>query len=236
MKKNGWFLLLLIAALLLPAEGLALVYPEKSGYVLDGTGLLQEELRQDIDTLNVRTGEAYGGHAYLYVTHFLGGTSAHDFARELFSRWQLSENDFLLVMVIGEETSALKLGDKLLSLLPGDAGDTVMASYFRDTYQSRAYNQAVADVMPQLAQRAARAYQKSLDLSGLFSPSGAVSQTAQTGWEGFITSGDVNWTDYGVSSTAARPKKKTSGLGTGEIVFLAVLAYFLIFSRKKKRR
>ena len=234
MKRTTIIALLLAAALLLCLPAAALTYPEKTGSVADSTGLISASLRQDIETLSTRTQAAYGGSAYLYVTHFLGGTSVSEFAQSLFERWALGEKDFLLVMVIGEETSSLKLGGKLLSALPGDTGDTVMASHFRRKYADRAYGEAVSSLFEELSSRAAVAFRADLDLSGLFSAAPAVQQTAD--WSDFITSGNVDWLDYGLSHTAkpALAGKKSGGLNTGSFVAIAVIVWFLFFRRKRR--
>ena len=239
MKKQIVCVILLCLLLFRAVSCQAITYPEKGGYLVDSTGLITEEIRRDIDTLSERTEASYGGRAYVYVTHFLGGTPVHEFARELFDRWQLTDQDYLLVMVMGEETSALLLGKKLSSALPGETADNVMSRYFRPDFQRREYGQAVASVLPEMSRQAARAFQKELDVSGLFSAQTVQAQDSADGWSDFITSGYVNWLDYGTGSqhTQHEYKPRNEGFHTGTIVFLAVLAWVLIrLSRKKRRR
>ena len=108
---------LLICCVLLPvqAEG---SYPACQGIVSDWAGVIGGQTAQDLDTLSTRLSDQTGGRLYVAVRHFLGGAEARAYADGLFTAWNLGEQDALLLLVIGEETYALHLGDQARRLIP----------------------------------------------------------------------------------------------------------------------
>ena len=242
MKKLRAIALVLCLLMMLPAAASAITYPEKSGYTADSAGILSDSFKSDMEILNDRLEQAYGGHAWLYVTHFLGGNSVGEYAKQLFERWSLTDRDILFVMALGEETYALRLGAEAAKALKSDSSDLLLASYFRTPYQERKYGEAIAALLPELFKRVAYYQKADLNLNGIFSSdAGDTVSNGVFDWSGFITSGNVNWTDYSdeyIVGQESVPKyeKKGSTFSFSKVLIILAILYFLFGRKNRKNR
>lgn len=172
MKKV--FSLLLMLVLLFPmipslAES---AYPACQGTVTDLADVLPDDAEKDFEKLSERYGNAAGGQFYVVTRHFLGGRDVNTYAQELFDVWNLSGSDALLVMVIGEESYALALGDDAARILPRETVDTCFGSFFHQPFMQRQYAKAAGDMASETLKRIAAGKGAKLNTQGLFGSQG----------------------------------------------------------------
>lgn len=247
MRK--WLCLILsalIMASLWAAPAMAISYPDNQGTVLDTAGVLGAQTIKDIETLSERCESAYGGRVYVVTRHFLGGMDAASYAQGLFDNWKLTANDALLLMVIGEETYAAQYGLEARKALSGEEGAVLLGKHLRTAYLNRQYDAALAAFLPEMAEKIAKYRGASISISGLFGQEAIQSTPAPKqgsfNWSGFITSGDVNWTDYDDQNTADVNKEQTSqaekstGFSFKKLIIIALILYFLFGRKGTKNR
>ena len=178
------------------------------------------------------------GSFYVAARHFLGGKEPAEYAQMLFDSWALTENDALLLMVIGEERYALVLGKELQKNFP-DESRTLLLSAFRTAFLSRDYDRAVGDLALNLAPIMASG--KNLSLSGLFGREIQLTPAPQTReqiqktvtglWRemfGEIQSEQEEWKE--------QQKQEEVQSNWKTILIWGLVIYFLFFRKKKRKK
>ncbi len=244
MRKIALVLCLFVMLCALPAS--AAEYPAAQGTATDLAGVLSASTVSDLEMLSERYDDAVDGKLYVLTRHFLGGADARAYAKELFTAWDLDDDDALLLLVIGEEDYALHLGDKAAQSLPSESRSVLLGTYFRDKYLARDYDGAVGDTMSHLTSQLARAKGETVSTDGLFGSASAPAQQPQALTE--IKSGiDDLWNslfsyEYEQADTQAVAQEdafnredESTGFSMKRLIIFAVIVYFLFF-RKKRRR
>ena len=245
MKKFTALLLALLLCLALAAPALAATeYPPRpSGTVADLAGVLGEQAINDLETLSQRMEAASDGHLFVLTRHFLGGADAQQYADKVFEVWNLTTRDALLLMVIGEETFALSLGQSAKAALPQETQTSLLGA-FRTAYLNRNYDQALADLALNLGQTLAKHSGSTLDASGLFGVAAIQStpqpQTASDWWYGMFAQDDYDarW-DHDESSWNEWQDEwryEETSINWRSVIIWGLVIYFLFFRRKRKNK
>ena len=227
--------LLLCLALLPSARGESQL-PAPQGAVTDLAGVLSDEAAQDISTLSQRLDDAAWGELYVVTRHFLGGADVRAYGQALFQDWDLDEWDALLLLVIGEESYALILGEAAEAALPADAQTSLLATRFRGAYLSREYDAAVAGLLVPLAESLAKAQGESLKTAGLFGQAEIQATPAPQDWNAFRQDINSMWQDmFGETFYEEQEQApEDSGVSWRAILIWSLVIYFLFF-RKRRR-
>ncbi len=220
-------------------------YPLMQGTVTDLANVLGTQTATDIAELSTRLSTQTGSSLYVVTRHFLGGADTKAYARELFGRWGLTQNDALLLMVIGEDSYALVLGDALQSIMPAEVQSTTLSTTFRTPYLNRQYDQAVAGLSLKLVEQISRSYNTTVSSAGLLGQTALQSTPApqtynSNSWSSFF--GSDFWqsgSTYSYESSndiyiqQYEKSKSSSGIGIWQIIFLLILFNVV---RKKARK
>ena len=246
MKKMAALFLALLMCVFLafPANAATEYPPRPSGTVADLAGVLGEKLIQDMETLSSRLESATGGHIFVLTRHFLGGAAVQQYADQVFKVWSLTDQDALVLMVIGEESYALSLGKSAKAALPNET-QTQLLGAFRTKYLNRDYDQALADLSLDIARSLSKASGASLATDGLFGIA-AIQSTPQPEtssssdwWNGMFAQNDYDaaesddrqiWEDW-----QNEWRYEETRINWRSVIIWALVIYFLFF-RKKKRR
>ena len=236
--------LMLCAGLAVPAFAETKYPPRPQGTVADLAGVLGEQTIADMETLNTRLNTAAGGKLYILTRHFLGGVNASNYAKKVFDVWGLDKNDALLLMVVGEETSAIALGSAAEKAVPNDTQISLLANHFRNAFLARKYDEALADVTVQLGQTLAKAKNQTLDVTGLFGQTVLQStpqpQTTDDWWYGMFARDDYDaresdndkfWQDW-----QNQWHYEETRINWRSVIIWGLVIYFLFFRRKRRRR
>ena len=227
MRMNRVLALLTALVLCLSAAPWALAdteYPPFQGIVADTAGVPSESTIADLGALSDRLAAETNGHIYVLTRHFLGGANAQEYAQKVFEAWNLTDQDALLLMVIGEESYALAAGSFVKSFLGAEKLNSLLATQFRTEYLSRAYDAAVAALAVELGRSMAKAAGETLNVAGLF---GRVAYAS--------TPQPQSWNDMWQSMFAQDDYDEGSGINWRGILIWGLVIYFLFFRRKKKR-
>lgn len=215
-------------------------YPPSRGIVTDLADVLGEDTTQDLSQLSERMNKASLGSFYVVTRHFLGGTDASVYARALFDAWNLNSDDVLLLMVIGEESYALAVGDAARTALPKDTQTSLLATHFRSGFLQRNYQEAVADLGMQVAGVLAKAAGTSVSTAGLFGTAADIQATPRPyqsassdpfPWNGMFSLEDFEEDDDWPIDIQYSSRGSFNWRGW---LIWGLLIYFLFF-RKKKR-
>ena len=245
-------LIALFAALLLVfclSSALAVTYPEKRGAVNDDAAVLSLSTANDIDTLNSRSDVKFT----VVTRHFLGGADAQEYADGLFKAWSLEKDDFLLLLVIGEERYACVLGENISGkYISTEQLNSLLSSKLRQYFiQDRDYDGAVGQFLLAAASQAARSQGKSLNTSGFFgsqaqsasnqSESNASSSnswhnfSSWTGdlWSSFFSDNELNEVDPSDYDYSDYDYDNESGFSTGKLILILAVLFIIIRNRRK---
>ena len=218
--------------------------PRPQGTVADLAGVLGEKTITDMEALSQRLEDETKGHIYVLTRHFLGGMNVQAYADKVFEVWELTGQDALLLMVIGEESYALSLGGKAKAGMPAESQTSLLATHFRSAFLSRQYDEALSDLAVNLGQAMAKAQGAALNASGLFGQAAIQStpqpQSVSDYWYGMFARDDYDaredndeafwrtWQDEW--------EYEETRINWRSLIIWALVIYFLFFRRKKSRR
>ncbi|MCR4885944.1 MAG: TPM domain-containing protein [Clostridiales bacterium] len=213
-------------------------YPPFQGIVADMAGVLGEDAAKDLTDLAGKLEAAVDGRVYVLTRHFLGGASPQSYADQVFRVWNLKENDILLLMVVGEESYAVALGDLAKGSLTKESLDMLMANHFRAAFLKRDYSRAAGETAVALAQALAKAQGTGLNVTGL---PGAEEepiatpepQTWEQVWQGMFAQNDYQEKYQDWNQSWEQEEHKSNW---GSIIIWILVIYFLFFRKKRRGR
>lgn len=252
MKKKLFALvaaLLLVWACLLPSFALAGTrFPSLHGTVTDDTNTLSGAMVSDIEKLQTLAQSRTGVTIHVAVVHFLDGLDIQTYANQLFARWELSDNDFLLLGAVGEDAYASVSGKNVQRNFSDQNAKALLASSgFSEMFKSQQYDAAFGKYFVAFADMLGKQYGTTITLNNLFSsyqPGAQATQrpnTLQSQWSSFVSG---MWGDAkDVSDSTARnydayhEQREREGNGltpTGWVVL--VILIMLIFGQSDPAR
>ena len=103
----------LLTLLLLFSAALADVrMPSRRGAVTDDADVLSAQTAADIATYAEKAEEETGLRLQTVIVHFLDGMDVQSYAQRLFERWELQDEDLLLLVAAGEDSFATVMGSE----------------------------------------------------------------------------------------------------------------------------
>lgn len=236
MLKTRLLLLALALCLFFLPAGAENRYPACQGAVTDLAGVLSPDTAGDAAALSQRLDAAAGGKIYLVTRHFLGGTDAREYAKELFACWELGEMDALLLMVIGEEDYALVLGERAGALLPREMQMTLLSASFRTAFLSRDYDGAAGEMLLALSGQMARAAGEKLDTAGLFGQTALQATPQPAAWKDIWSGMFAQVEEEEETAWAQQQTQEETKINWRTIIIWGLVIYFLFFRKKKRAR
>ena len=178
-------------------------------WVCDGAEVLSEDTENTVRTYNTTFDQSYSAYVAVATVPSLKGWDADAYAEELFNRWSLQGNDFLLMLDIGGNQSYLYNGSNYTNFNFSSYLDT----YVNTDFFAGNYDAAVTGLMAGMESYLSQ-------YNGGYSPENGVTPAEDTG----------NYTDY------AQMEQQTNLL-SGVIIVLALLAvvYTLLCSMERSR-
>ncbi len=159
-------------------------YPDVSGTVTDAAGVLSESLVQDLTELPDRLDDAgINGKLYVVAVDFLDGETAQDYAKALFTRANLGDEDVLLLGAAGEDAYAVTAGQSALRKLgAAKLNDLCVSSGFASQFAGQQYDAAFAAYATAYAAYAGEKYGASVSVTGLFGQTAAAQTDEGSSW------------------------------------------------------
>ncbi|MCH5286405.1 MAG: TPM domain-containing protein [Christensenellaceae bacterium] len=226
---------LLLAALLCLPTAIALAgprYPDKQGAVTDAAAVLSASTVQDLRKLAEEFHDEDTAELYVATVDFLDGWTLSEYAAGLREKWWLGDNDLLLLMVVGEDKFGFFGGSYVNRKLSTSAQQKLLSTSFEAPFLRQDYDGAIAALMPALATEVGKAWNESIDISGLFGTVSASSLFTEHDWL-------VRPVEHVYNIERHVERFAESAIDTGFSLGKVILTVFLllvIFGNRGKRR
>lgn len=222
-------LLILIACLLtlLCASALAEPrYPESGGVVTDAAAVLSASTVEDLRAFSDRLRKEADMPLRVATVDFLDGASLTDYGETLRDRWDMDDEELLLLLSVGEDRFAFFPGEdvELSSAVLGK----LLSAHLEAPFLRQDYDGAIRALMPALCDEVNKAYRCQASTAGLF---------------GQAESRQASWADRLAEEATAAPsmrqvvteEDRSTGFSLGKVI-LTVLLLMVIFGNDKKHR
>ena len=207
MKKNLWkalMILTLCVVLLAPvaavaARPAAARYPTLTGVVTDDANALSQSVITDTATYAEDLEDETDVKLHVALVHFLDGVDVQTYADTLFTRWNLGDNDFLLVGAIGEDSFASVAGaDVKRHISDSNAQNLLFSSGFSELFRSQQYDAAFSKYLIAFNKLVAKQYGETISMDQLFtayqtSTGTSTSNAGQSLWQTAAEMGSTVW-------------------------------------------
>ncbi len=228
MKRLATLLLLLISlTALLCAPALAEPrYPESGGVVTDAAAVLSASTVEDLRAFSDQLRKKADMPLRVATVDFLDGASLADYGEGLFDRWDMDDEELLLLLSVGEDRFAFFPGEDVE--LSAAVLNKLLSVYFEAPFLRQDYDGAIRALMPALCDEVNKAYRCQVSASGLFGQA----ERHHTEWAGRATE---EATAAPTVRQVVTEEDRSTGFSLGKVV-LTVLLLMVIFGNDKKRR
>lgn len=237
MKK---IICLLLAMLLLCSAALAEPrYPEKQGEVTDAAAVLSQSTVKDLITFADAVDDDTPIDFYVATVDFLDGESLEDYAAGLRKKWNLHDNDLLLLMAVGEDKFGTFGGEDINRKISTQVQDKLLNTYLAEPFLRQQYDEAIRQYIPALTSEINKAYDENIKLNGLFgqtAPSQSIEDWAEEWSKRWADASVKVKTDVKVKTGLERvtQEDKDTGFSLGKVI-LTVFLLMVIFGKKNRR-
>lgn len=227
----------LLCAAALPAMAAARM-PECRGALTDDADVLSAQTAKDIAAYAEMAQDEADAHIYVAVVHFLDGLDAKTYAAELFQKWNLGDDDWLILGAAGEDSFAAAMGEDVQKKLGVSNAENLLytSSAFGDQFKRQQYDAAFGSLFVALNTLLNKQYGTDMELGGLFKSAQAPSATAQPAsqsagdyssrlWEQVLGSIDEHTADYQQYQT--QRQDSDNGIGVGGWIILIILVMII---------
>lgn len=158
-------------------------YPKQDGYATDAARVLSATTLEDLGTVDKRLDKADALQLRIATVDFLDGQDADDYADALFDRWDLDDEDVLLLLAIGSGECAISAGSDAARKLTPALQEELLQQYVKPLLDIKVkdYEGAVVDFTLAFISETNRLYGKRISANGLFgkSASGLIDSIGQ---------------------------------------------------------
>lgn len=155
-------------------------YPSRQGNVSDAAAVFSKETVDDLNALCKALSRENTLELHVVTVDFLDGYAMTDYADGLREHWQLDDEDLLLILCVGEDRYAFAGGEDVNEELSPAVQRKLLSSSLDVPFMQQEYDAAIAALMPALVTEINKAYDESIDMTGLFGVSAQAS--SQQDW------------------------------------------------------
>ena len=145
--KKVLSILLCLVLLVLPAGALcAARMPEWRSNINDSADVLSAQTVSDLAEFSKLVTQENDIDLHVATVHFLDGMEPQTYAEQLFRKWQLSEEDVLLLCAAGEDSFAVFMGDEAERVIGRSNAENLLytSSEFGQLFRKQQYDAAIA--------------------------------------------------------------------------------------------
>ena len=229
MKR--FFCALMLAAMLLTLCVPALAeprYPRQTGVTTDAAAVFSHATLEDLSALDRMMDKNDAPRLKVVTVDFLDGAEADAYAEALFTRWDLDDDDLLLLLAVGEDKYAVQAGKDVRRLLSANVLGKLLATWLEEPFLQQDYDGAIAAFVPALVTEVNKACGARISTDGLFGRAGG---SLLDSWANRVIS--IVQEDESDESFFTKEDKKT-GFSFIKVV-LTVILLMVIFGGKKKK-
>ena len=207
-------------------------YPARQGSVTDAAAVLSAstagEVGEAVRTLEDKTDITL----HVVTVDFLDGVTCAAYAEGLRSRWELEDEDVLLLLAVGEDTFGLYGGDAFTSRIPQSTQQKLLYTHLQSPFMNQDYDGALQAFIPALLTECGKVWDKTIDLKGLL---GAPEATAAP-----LNAED--WLQRRLDQHRSEPdaprriidEDEDTGVSLGKVI-LTIFLLTVIFGKKNRR-
>lgn len=204
-------------------------YPNRSGETTDAAGVLSPATLADLRTLDDRLDDADALRLTLVTVDFLDAADVNDYAAALFERWDLDDDDMLLLLAVGEDKYAIHSGADVDRLISPAIQNKLLAACLEEPFLLQEYDAAIAAFVPALVREVSKAYGESVSTDGLF---GSASASVFADWASKLQ--DSAQTLEAAADSFFTQEDESTGFSFAKVILTIVLLMIVFGSRKKK--
>lgn len=246
MKKLLCILLCLMM-FLLPASALgAARMPEMRGNITDSADVLNAQTAADLAEFAKQMTQTAGVNLHVATVHFLDGMEAQAYAEKLFQKWELTDEDLLLVCAAGEDTFATAIGATAEQLIGRANAENLLytSSEFGQLFRTQQYDAAMAAYCKGMNALLEKQTGDSVRMDGLFGEESLTSGKMLDVDEYFEKYGGLLWHDVmeaineageDYQTYYAEEEREENGLTAGGWIVLIILIMILLRQNKRDR-
>lgn len=205
-------------------------YPKQDGYATDAAQILSSTTLEDLGTVDKRLDQADVLRLKIATVDFLDGQEVGAYADALFDRWDLDDEDVLLLLAVGNGEYAISAGSDAARKLTPALQQELLQQHVKPMLDKKEkdYEGAVVDFTLAFVSETNRLYGKRISTSGLFgkSASGLIDRIGQL---------HFGLTDDDDGSFFTREDKGT-GFSFLKVVLIVVVLLVIFGSRSSKTR
>ena len=241
MMKKLFCILLSLLLFLLPAASFAAArMPELRGNINDSADVLSAQTVSDLAEFGKLVTQKENIDLYVATVHFLDGMEAQTYAEQLFQKWELTDEDLLLVCAAGEDAFAVAMGPDTEKLLGRTNADNLLytSSEFGQLVRTQQYDAAMAAYAKGLNTLLEKQTGNSVRMDGLFG------EEALTVPEQFDVYGGELWREVmdAINKTSVdyqnhfiEEEDRENGLTAGGWIVLIILIMIVLRQNKRDR-
>ncbi len=223
-------ILCLLAVLLLTIPAAAEPrYPSKSGVATDAAAVFSISLLEDLRKLDKRLDKADAPQLYIATVDFLDGADVESYVNALFSRWNLEDDEMLLLIAVGEEAYAIASGKNVDRLVSQTTQTKLLSGHFREPFMNQQYDAAVAAFVPALALEFSKACGKTIRTDDLF---GSSSSSLIVDWASNLS----RYTTRDEEESIISREEENTGFSLLKVAVIIVLLVLIFGSFKRMRK
>lgn len=232
MKRLPVFLcaLALLLSLCLPAAA-APRYPAMNGMYTDAAGVLSSATLSDLRELQKKLDQEDALRLHIVTVDFLDGQDADAYVRELFTRWDLGNEDVLLLLAVGEDRYALHSGRDVQRRLPAAVTGKLLSAHLKTPFLAQEYDTAVQRFCLSLTTEVNKAYDADISCAGLFGQE--EEGTLFDDWAGRLYSG-VTQAVRGDNDSILTSEDRETGFSLIKVILIVGLL-MLVFGRRRQK-
>lgn len=203
-------------------------YPKQDGYATDAARILSGTTLEDLGTVDKRLDKADVLRLKIATVDFLDGQDAEAYADALFQRWDLDDEDVLLLLAVGSGECAISAGSDAARKLTPAIQEELLQQHVKPVLDKTDYEDAVVDFTLAFVSEVNRLYGKRISTAGLFGKSAS-------GMFDGIDQLDFGLADNDGGSFFTREDKGT-GFSFLKVVLIVVVLLVVFGSRSQKTR
>lgn len=230
--------LLLMLALPLSSALAEPRYPARQSVVTDAAAVLSTSIINEITQYAQALEKSAKVKLHVLTVDFLDGLNADRYGETLRSKWNLGDNDLLLLLAIGEDSFGSYGGKDVNRLISQQVQSKLLSAQLEGPFLRQDYDGALAAYLPALNQEIAKNGGKAPDITGLFGIQKSAPAPQSTDWaEDWLRRWDDTHAQPKDESLRARVTEEDTdtGFSLGKVI-LTIFLLTVIFGDHGRRR
>lgn len=145
-------------------------FPENKGVVTDDADVLDPRTIEDMEEYADMVEDETDVDIYVAMVHFTDGLDVQTYARTLFEKWELDEDDLLIVGAAGQDAFAMEMGSDVKKKVGSSGADNLFytSTGFSALFADQKYDQSFASLFTGMTELFNKEYREDMKMGKLF--------------------------------------------------------------------